>query len=140
MTPIAPRPHRHTTTSLAVTISAVCCTAYTADTNWRFADHYLGTTSAVGQILFVVAGALALVASVVMAPLARRESQLLPGLAQVLVWVITGLHVFTAYAESGLVAGTVRAVLGPVVAAMMWHYVFYRAPGGQPAKSSPAGE
>ncbi|WP_406439092.1 hypothetical protein OHB14_51525 [Streptomyces sp. NBC_01613] len=125
---MTPRPHRHTTTSLALTIAAVGCTAYTADTNWRFADHYLGMISAVERALFVVAGALALVASLLMAPHARRRSQLIPGLPQALVWVITGVHVFAAYAESDLLAGTVRAVIGPILAALMWHFVLYSSP------------
>ncbi|MFG2703194.1 hypothetical protein [Streptomyces sp. NPDC048386] len=59
---------RHTTTSLALTIAAVLCTAYTADTNWSFAEHHLGMSSAVERALFVMAGALALVANVRMAP------------------------------------------------------------------------
>jgi hypothetical protein len=38
-----------------------------------------------------------------------------------LVWVITGVQVIPAYAESGAVGGTVRAFVGPVMAAMLWH-------------------
>ncbi|MFD5128976.1 hypothetical protein [Streptomyces olindensis] len=125
---MTPRQHRHTTTSLALTIAAVLCTAYTADTNWRFAEHHLGMSSAVERALFVVAGALALVANVAMAPHACPSRQLHSRLPQVLVWLITGLHVIAAYAESGLVAGTVRAVIGPILAALLWHFVFDNGP------------
>jgi hypothetical protein len=44
-----------------------------------------------------------------------------PGTPGVLVWVITGVQVIPAYAESGIVGGTVRAVVGPVLAALLWH-------------------
>ncbi|MCQ9179151.1 hypothetical protein KMT30_08900 [Streptomyces sp. IBSBF 2953] len=139
------RPHRHPTTSLAVAIAAVGCTAYAADTNWRFAGHHLGMTGAAERTVFVVAGALALVAGVLMASPARGGSQLSPGRPQVLIWVIAGVQAGAAYAESGLVAGTVRAVIGPVSATLMWHFVFSGDPchcpsGGRPAQVSPAGE
>ncbi|MYS50824.1 hypothetical protein GTW46_12265, partial [Streptomyces sp. SID6013] len=44
-----------------------------------------------------------------------------PGLPGTLVWVITTVQVIPAYAESGPVGGTVRAFVGPVMAAMLWH-------------------
>lgn len=112
------------TVSVALTIAAVGCTAYTADTNWHFADHYLGMNSALELTLFVASGAVALVASVSIARLRRSSNQTPLGLPQFLVWVITGFHIFAAYAESGLVAGTVRAFTGPILTALLWHYVF----------------
>ncbi|MCX5238891.1 hypothetical protein OG824_27180 [Streptomyces prunicolor] len=122
------RPHRHPTTSLAVAIAAVGCTVYAADTNWRFAGHYLSMTGAAERTVFVVAVALALVAGALTASPARGSSRLSQGLPQFLVWAIAGVQVVAAYAESGLVAGTVRAVIGPVLAAPMWHFVFYSDP------------
>jgi len=39
----------------------------------------------------------------------------------VLVWVITSVQIIPAYSESGPIGGTVRAFVGPVMAAMLWH-------------------
>ncbi|OKK06971.1 hypothetical protein AMK26_10450 [Streptomyces sp. CB03234] len=44
-----------------------------------------------------------------------------PGVPGVLVWVITGVQIIPCYAESGLIGGTVRAVIGPVMAGLLWH-------------------
>ncbi|MEU2772101.1 hypothetical protein ABZ646_04050, partial [Streptomyces sp. NPDC007162] len=44
-----------------------------------------------------------------------------PGLPGTLTWVITAVQILPAYAESGPVGGTVRAFVGPVMAAMLWH-------------------
>lgn len=101
-------------------IAALGCTAYSADTSWRFAADYLdmaGTTERAGMF---AAAELALFATALMARqnLATRGA---PGLPGTLVWVITGVQVIPAYAESGPVGGTVRAFVGPIMAAMLWH-------------------
>lgn len=44
-----------------------------------------------------------------------------PGAPGLLTWAIAGVQVIPAYAESGPVGGTVRAVIGPIMAAVLWH-------------------
>ncbi|MER6190286.1 hypothetical protein, partial [Streptomyces cyaneofuscatus] len=110
--------------SLAVTVSSIAaagCTAYSGETSWAFATDYLGMGGVARAALFGVAelGLLAL------ALIARQQllNEGTPGLPGTLVWVITGFMVVPAYAESGLVGGSVRAVFGPVLAAILWHFV-----------------
>ncbi|MFJ6433307.1 hypothetical protein [Streptomyces sp. NPDC091416] len=101
-------------------LAALGCTAYSADTSWRFAADYLdmaGTTERAGMF---AAAELALFATALMAR-QNLATQGAPGLPGTLVWVITGVQVIPAYAESGPVGGTVRAFVGPIMAAMLWH-------------------
>ncbi|TXL91926.1 hypothetical protein EW053_04565 [Streptomyces sp. IB2014 016-6] len=44
-----------------------------------------------------------------------------PGVPGALVWVITGVQIIPAYSESGFVGGTVRAIIGPIMAGLLWH-------------------
>uniref|UniRef100_UPI0005ED965A hypothetical protein n=1 Tax=Streptomyces sp. FxanaA7 TaxID=1265492 RepID=UPI0005ED965A len=101
-------------------LAALGCTAYSADTSWRFAADYLDMAGTVERAAMFAAAELALFAT---ALLARQNlaTQGAPGLPGTLVWVITGVQVIPAYAESGLIGGTVRAFVGPVMAAMLWH-------------------
>ncbi|MEV3898119.1 hypothetical protein, partial [Streptomyces anulatus] len=110
--------------SLAVTVSSLAaagCTAYSGETSWAFATDYLGMDGIARAALFGVAelGLLAL------ALIARQQllNEGTPGLPGTLVWVITGVMVVPAYAESGMVGGSVRAVFGPIMAAILWHFV-----------------
>ncbi|GGR35437.1 hypothetical protein [Streptomyces aurantiogriseus] len=101
-------------------LAALGCTAYSADTSWRFAADYLdmaGTTERAGMF---AAAELALFATALMAR-QNLATQGAPGLPGTLVWVITGVQVIPAYAESGPIGGTVRAFVGPIMAAMLWH-------------------
>lgn len=101
-------------------LSAMACTAYSADTSWRFATDYLGMTSTGERAAMFGAAELALFACALMARQNLR-TQGAPGTPGLLVWVITGVQVIPAYSESGIVGGTVRAVVGPVLAALLWH-------------------
>lgn len=101
-------------------ISAVGCTAYSADTSWRFAEHSLGMVSASERAAMFAAAELALFAVALMARQNLR-TQGAPGVPGVLVWFITGVQVIPAYSESGFIGGTVRAVVGPILAALLWH-------------------
>ncbi|MFI8294460.1 hypothetical protein ACIGCZ_00785 [Streptomyces nigra] len=113
---------RKTPAAVAVaSLAAMACTAYSADTSWRFAEHRLGMTSDVERAAMFAAAELALFACALMARQNLRSPQGTPGTPGVLVWVITGVQVIPAYAESGIVGGTVRAVVGPVLAALLWH-------------------
>ncbi|MFJ9748893.1 helix-turn-helix domain-containing protein [Streptomyces chartreusis] len=116
------RPLRKTPAAVAVaSLAAMACTAYSADTSWRFAEHRLGMTSDVERAAMFAAAELALFACALMARQNLRSPQGTPGTPGVLVWVITGVQVIPAYSESGIVGGTVRAVVGPVLAALLWH-------------------
>ncbi|GGU32230.1 hypothetical protein [Streptomyces violascens] len=104
-------------------LAAVVCTAYSADTSWRFATDYLDMVGTTERAAMFAAAELALFAT---ALLARQNLNLngpkqAPGLPGLLTWVITAVQVIPAYAESGPVGGTVRAFVGPVMAAVLWH-------------------
>lgn len=105
---------------LVAALAAMACTAYSADTSWRFARDHLGMASPSERGAMFAAAELALFACALMA---RQNLRTLgaPGTPGVLVWCITGVQVIPAFAESGFVGGTVRAVVGPVLAALLWH-------------------
>ncbi|MBZ6290993.1 hypothetical protein KVH30_10760 [Streptomyces olivaceus] len=102
-------------------IAAIGCTAYSADTSWRFAAGYLDMGSTIERAAMFAAAELALFASALMARQNLNGPKQAPGAPGTLTWVITGVQILPAYAESGLVGGTVRAVVGPVLAAVLWH-------------------
>ncbi|MFF2508767.1 hypothetical protein ACFVTY_36185 [Streptomyces sp. NPDC058067] len=101
-------------------LAALNCTVYSADTSWRFAADYLDMAGTVERAMMFSAAELALFATALMAR-QNLKTQGAPGLPGALVWVITGVQVIPAYAESGAVGGTVRAFVGPVMAAVLWH-------------------
>ncbi|BBC30735.1 MULTISPECIES: hypothetical protein [Streptomyces] len=101
-------------------LAAIGCTAYSADTSWRFAADYLDMDGTAERAAMFAAAELALFATALMAR-QNLNTQGAPGLPGILVWMITGVQVIPAYAESGPVGGTVRAFVGPVMAAMLWH-------------------
>lgn len=101
-------------------LAALGCTSYSADTSWRFAADYLDMAGTAEQVGMFAAAELALFATALMAR-QNLATQGAPGLPGTLVWAITAVQVIPAYAESGPVGGTVRAFVGPVMAAMLWH-------------------
>ncbi|WP_434595871.1 hypothetical protein [Streptomyces sp. A5-4] len=101
-------------------LAALGCTAYSADTSWRFATDYLDMAGTAERAGMFAAAELALFATALMAR-QNLATQGAPGLPGTLVWVITGVQVIPAFAESGPVGGTVRAFVGPIMAAMLWH-------------------
>ncbi|NSC23052.1 hypothetical protein FM076_18570 [Streptomyces albus subsp. chlorinus] len=110
--------------TVAVPVAAVAalgCTAYSADTSWRFAADYLDMGGTAERVSMFAAAELALFATALMARQNLNGPKQAPGLPGTLTWVITAVQVLPAYAESGLVGGTVRAFVGPVMAAMLWH-------------------
>lgn len=111
---------------VAAAVGALLCTAYTADTSWRFATHSLGMRDLTERIIMFAAAEVALLACAVMARANKRATATevqagSPGTPGVLVWVITGVQVIPAYSESGFVGGTVRAIIGPIMAGLLWH-------------------
>ncbi|MFI9829682.1 hypothetical protein ACIHIX_18555 [Streptomyces sp. NPDC051913] len=101
-------------------LAALNCTIYSGDTSWRFAADYLDMAGTVERAMMFSAGEAALFATALMAR-QNLKTQGAPGLPGALVWVITGVQIIPAYAESGTVGGTVRAFVGPVMAAVLWH-------------------
>ncbi|XVV38423.1 hypothetical protein ACQPXT_34840 [Streptomyces sp. CA-100214] len=101
-------------------VAALGCTAYSADTSWRFAADYLDMAGTAERAGMFAAAELALFATALMAR-QNLAVQGAPGLPGTLVWVITTVQVIPAYAESGPIGGTVRAFVGPVMAALLWH-------------------
>ncbi|MFH8513683.1 hypothetical protein ACH4CE_00740 [Streptomyces gelaticus] len=102
-------------------LAALGCTTYSADTSWRFAADYLDMGSTVERAFMFATAELALFATALMARQNLNGPARAPGVPGVLVWLITGVQIIPAYAEFGLVGGTVRAFVGPVMAAMLWH-------------------
>ncbi|MFJ3084746.1 hypothetical protein ACIPJG_34045 [Streptomyces halstedii] len=111
---------------IVASAGGVVCTAYTADTSWRFAEHHLGMRDTTERLIMFAAAEVALLACALMArsnktATATDDHAGTPGVPGVLVWVITGVQVIPAYSESGIVGGTVRAIIGPVMAGLLWH-------------------
>ncbi|MFF9688135.1 hypothetical protein [Streptomyces sp. NPDC014623] len=102
-------------------VAALVCTAYSADTSWRFAAHHLGMRDTTERAVMFAAAELALFSMALMARQNLHGPRSAAGLPGVLVWVITTMQAIPAYAESGPVGGTVRAFTGPVMAAVLWH-------------------
>ncbi|MFF3092291.1 hypothetical protein [Streptomyces cyaneofuscatus] len=105
---------------------ALVCTAYSADTSWRFAGERLGMVDSTERLIMFAAGEVALLACAIMARATKKATATAddagsPGTPGILVWVITGVQVIACYATSGIVGGTVRAIIGPVMAGLLWH-------------------
>ncbi|MFE2828455.1 hypothetical protein [Streptomyces sp. NPDC059271] len=114
-------PQRRTPVAVVVAaLGALVCTAYSGDTSWGFARDRLGMTAVEERSVMFLAAELALFACALMARQNLRTTGA-PGTPGLLVWFITGVQVIPAYAESGIVGGTVRAVVGPIMAALLWH-------------------
>ncbi|WP_456317201.1 hypothetical protein [Streptomyces mirabilis] len=114
------RSNRPPAAVVVASLAAMACTAYSGDTSWGFAEHRLHMTSTNERAALFLAAELALFATALMARQNLR-TQGAPGTPGLLVWLITGVQVIPAYSESGLVGGTVRAFVGPVLAAVLWH-------------------
>lgn len=115
------RPGQRTPAAVVVAaLGALVCTAYSGDTSWGFARDRLGMTAVEERSVMFLAAELALFSCALMARQNLR-TQGAPGTPGLLVWFITGVQVIPAYSESGIVGGTVRAVVGPVMAALLWH-------------------
>ncbi|MEU9793811.1 hypothetical protein AB0E27_24820 [Streptomyces sparsogenes] len=107
---------------LVAALGALLCTAYSGDTSWNFARDHLGMVSRGERTMMFAAAEIGLFAMALMARANLNDpDQNGPGAPGVLVWVITGVQVIPAYSESGIVAGTVRAFVGPILAALLWH-------------------
>jgi hypothetical protein len=112
---------RSTVAVRVAAVAAIGCTAYSADTSWRFAADYLDMGSSIERAAMFAAAELALFSTALLARANLNGPKQAPGLPGTLTWVITGVQIVPAYAESGPVGGTVRAFVGPVLAAVLWH-------------------
>lgn len=115
------RTQRLSAAAVTAAAAALVCTAYSADTSWRFAAHYLDMRNTTERTVMFAAAELALFALALMARQNLHGPRQAAGLPGILVWVITAMQTIPAYAESGPVGGTVRAFTGPVMAAVLWH-------------------
>lgn len=111
---------------LVAAIGAMICTAYTADTSWRFAEHRLDMHDTSERLVMFAAAEIALVACGLLARATKNATATddtagTAGVPGILVWVITGVQIIPAYSESGFFGGTVRAVIGPIMAGLLWH-------------------
>ncbi|MFI8323699.1 hypothetical protein [Streptomyces sp. NPDC085529] len=118
---IRDRKRRPSAAVVTATVAALVCTAYSADTSWRFAAHYLDMRNTAERTAMFAAAELALFSMALMARQNLHGPRQAAGLPGVLVWVITAMQTIPAYAEAGPVGGTVRAFTGPVMAAVLWH-------------------
>ncbi|MER6424647.1 hypothetical protein, partial [Streptomyces sp. NPDC001137] len=107
-------------TVLVAALAALGCTLYSAETSWSFAADYLDIAGTAERVSMFAAAELGLFATALMAR-QNLTAQGAPGAPGTLVWIITGVQVIPAYAESGPIGGTVRAFAGPVLAAILWH-------------------
>lgn len=121
---------RPTAGQIAVTVGALVCTGVGVNTAWMFTDTHLHITDEFTRVALCGTGEIVLVALGLAARDNLRRDQA-PGTPGMLVWVITGFLAIPAYAEGSaqaqgfwqaLVAGTWRAVFGPVGAAILWHF------------------
>ncbi|MFF4799746.1 hypothetical protein ACFY1U_15205 [Streptomyces sp. NPDC001351] len=119
--PSATNRRRGTITVPVAAMAAIGCTAYSADTSWRFAADYLDMGGTTERVAMFAAAELALFATALMARQNLNGPKQAPGTPGTLTWVITAVQILPAYAESGLLGGTVRAFVGPVLAAILWH-------------------
>lgn len=106
---------------IVAALAAIGCTAYSADTSWRFAADYLDMGGTAERAAMFAAAEFALFATALLARQNLHGPKRATGLPGTLTWVITTVQVIPAYAESGLVGGTVRAFVGPMLAAVLWH-------------------
>ncbi|MFD6421570.1 hypothetical protein [Streptomyces sp. NPDC060198] len=107
-------------------LGAAVCTAYSADTSWRFAEDHLGMSNPRERAVMFAAGELALFACAFMARANKgatttEETAGTAGVPGVLVWCITGIQIVPAFSESGVWGGIVRAAFGPIAAGLLWH-------------------
>lgn len=138
---VARKANRPPLAVLAAGFGAIVCTAYSGDTSWRFAEHHLGMTSVTERAAMFAAGEVALFACALMARQGLQDRGT-PGAPGLMVWVITAAQIIPAYTESGPVGGSMRAVLGPILAAVLWHFAMglelWHAKPGALSKSLPA--
>lgn len=118
---IRDRKRRPSAAVVTAAVAALVCTAYSADTSWRFAAHHLDMRNTAERTAMFAAAELALFSMALMARQNLHGPRRAAGLPGVLVWVITTMQTIPAYAESGPIGGTVRAFTGPVMAAVLWH-------------------
>ncbi|MFF3565478.1 hypothetical protein ACFYXS_36135 [Streptomyces sp. NPDC002574] len=112
---------RHPAAVVVAALAAAGCTAYSGDTSWRFAEEHLEMHSLRERSFLFFAAELALFGCALMAR-SNMHYKNKPGAPGMLVWLITTVQVVPAYTESpDIWGGTVRAFVGPVLAALLCH-------------------
>lgn len=111
----------------AAAVVALAATGVSLNTSWRFfGDHFgLADKAERAGIFAVLEGA-----QITFALLARdnqRQSAAATGKAKtgapgLLVWAVSLIALYPAVVEAGAVAGIARWLLGPMLAAVLWHF------------------
>lgn len=109
-----------------VTLAAIVGTSVSLNTNWLFFGEKLHVTHLYERIPIFAFGEIALIGTALMARTrklettteARRGST---GWYGKFVWVISSASCIPAFELAGLSGGLVRALFGPLGAAVMWH-------------------
>lgn len=120
---------------IVAAVAAMGCTAYSADTSWRFAGDHLGMLDTGERIFMFAVVEFSLLACALLARRNLNSSDQTPGAPGTIVWFITAVQVIPAFSETDtLAAGIVRAVAGPIMAAILWHLAMgidlkHRKPG-----------
>jgi hypothetical protein len=102
--------------------SAVMSTLVSGNSSWRFFGTHLQVTDPHVRALMFATGECMQFALALMA----RENYMAEGstgggIPSLLVWVVSGVQCVPAFEEGGLAGGLVRAYLGPISAAILWH-------------------
>ncbi|MBR7830165.1 hypothetical protein KDK95_27930 [Actinospica sp. MGRD01-02] len=102
--------------------SAVMSTLVSGNSSWRFFGTHLQVTDPHVRALMFATGECMQFALALMA----RENYMAEnstggGIPSLLVWVVSGVQCVPAFEEGGLAGGFVRAYLGPISAAILWH-------------------
>lgn len=124
--------------AVSAAAGAVLCTALTTNTSWRFFGSNLHVTNIAERTLMFAVLEVALFACTMAArENLNNEEKRAPGLPGVVVWLLAGFAAIPAYSVGGdLIAGTVRTVLGPLMAVFLIHQALgmelrHRTPGAE---------
>lgn len=129
---------RRSIAAVSAAAGAVLCTALTTNTSWRFFGTNLHVTNIPERTLMFAVLEMGLFACT----MAARENlnnpeKGAPGLPGVAVWLLAGFAAIPAYSVGGdVIAGTVRTVLGPLMAVFLVHLALgmelrHRTPGAE---------
>jgi len=103
---------------------ALMATGVSMDTNWMFWGTHLHVDNPVLRAFLFADLEEALIVFAIQARenTLREDGNGKQGIQGVLVWVMSGLAMLPAWIEAGWMEGTVRALAGPGLAALLWHF------------------
>jgi len=102
--------------------SAVMSTLVSGNSSWRyFGTHLQVTDTHVRALMFASGECMQFALALLARENCMAENSTGGGMPSVLVWVVSGVQCVPAFEEGGLAGGIVRAYLGPISAAVLWH-------------------